>query len=459
MSEFESKLISAQGLKKSYRLGGEAHNPLGLFKRMLQGRENYAPEKLFWALKGVDFEVERGEAVAIIGRNGAGKSTLLRLIAGVAHPDGGEISVRGKVAALLDLGVGLDGELTGRENIDLSASILGMESEDIDSERNSIIDFAELGEFIERPVKTYSSGMRARLGFSIAAHVNADILIVDEVLAVGDAAFQQKCMRFIRQFTKKGALLFVSHDIASVTSLCTRALWLEAGEVKMYGSAADVCHAYQVDLAGKMAGEAFVAAGGRRVALLDNADFSPDFRAQAISNSPVKNSISLFEFDPDSVQFGARNALINRAQITLPGGELASKLEGGEEVTLTIACEAVAALEEVIVGFYFKNHLGQNLFGDNTLNATWQKPIGVDPGAKFYGVFEFRLPYLPPGDYAVAVAVATGNQDDHVIQHWLDEALFLRIATSHIRHSVVGLPMKRISLELAGKDAHEEGGA
>ncbi len=210
------------------------------------GGRSYCRE--FWALRDVEFTVERGETVGIIGRNGSGKSTLLQLICGTLAPTAGEVKVKGRVAALLELGAGFNPEFSGRENVYMCASILGLERAEIDRRFPDIAAFAEIGEFIERPVKTYSSGMYVRLAFAVIAHVDADILVIDEALAVGDAFFTQKCMRFLRDFQKRGSLLFVSHDTSAVINLCRRALWLEEGRMRMAGSAKDVCEAYLATL-------------------------------------------------------------------------------------------------------------------------------------------------------------------------------------------------------------------
>jgi lipopolysaccharide transport system ATP-binding protein len=200
------------------------------------------------ALKSATFDVYRGETVGIIGRNGSGKSTLLQLICGTLNPSGGSVSVRGKVAALLELGSGFNPEFTGRENIFLNGTVLGLTHQEISKRFDAIVAFADIGNFIEQPVKTYSSGMTLRLAFAVIAHVNADVLIIDEALAVGDAVFSQKCMRFIREFQKENTVLFVSHDTGSVLNLCQRAVWLDKGEVRLVGSAKAVAEAYLLEV-------------------------------------------------------------------------------------------------------------------------------------------------------------------------------------------------------------------
>jgi ABC-type polysaccharide/polyol phosphate transport system ATPase subunit len=199
----------------------------------------------FWALKDVSFRVGHGESIAIIGRNGAGKSTLLGLVAGSVYPTSGRVKVNGRLGALLELGAGFHPDLTGRENIYLNASLLGLGKDEIEQQFASILDFSELHDFIDVPLKNYSSGMQVRLGFSVAIHIDPDIIIMDEALSVGDTAFQTKCIQRIDTMKASGkTLLFVSHSAAQVESLCKRVIWLEHGKVRMDGPAADVLKAY-----------------------------------------------------------------------------------------------------------------------------------------------------------------------------------------------------------------------
>lgn len=200
----------------------------------------------FYALRNVSFSIEKGESVALIGANGSGKSTLLKLIAGVLYPSSGSVKVSGTIAPLIELGAGFDMDLTARENIYLNGAVLGYSRAFIDERFESIVDFAEIHEFVDVPLKNYSSGMVARLGFSIATQVHADILVVDEVLAVGDFMFQQKCHRRLEEMLSGGTtLLFVSHDAEQVKKLCSRAVWLDHGKLMADGPSEEVCEAYK----------------------------------------------------------------------------------------------------------------------------------------------------------------------------------------------------------------------
>lgn len=222
------------------------HTQRKLLRGYLHGLLARRHTEKFYALRDVSFRIDRGESVAIVGANGAGKSTLLSLMAGISAPNEGRVSVEGKVAALLDLGSGFHPELTGRENIHLNAALLGLHRRAVDTKEESIIDFAGLADFIDEPLKTYSSGMTMRLAFSVAIELDPDILIVDEVLAVGDQAFQAKCLEKVRQFVLAGkTMLAVSHSTAMIRELCKRALWLDHGKLMMDGSIADVIQAYE----------------------------------------------------------------------------------------------------------------------------------------------------------------------------------------------------------------------
>ncbi|MBV9300564.1 MAG: ABC transporter ATP-binding protein [Acidobacteriaceae bacterium] len=230
-----------EDVSKRYRIPSEDGRGSGLFSKLPLKR----PKTDFWALKNVSFEVKRGEALGIIGHNGAGKSTVLKLLSNITAPTRGKIAINGRLSALLEVGSGFHPELTGRENTYLSGSILGMRRREITNKLDSIIEFAGVRPHIDVPVKRYSSGMYVRLGFSITAHLEPDILLLDEVLAVGDAAFQEKCLKRIRELHGRGTtLVFISHDLTAVRDLCQRVLLLKKGEIAAEGSPGDVIDKY-----------------------------------------------------------------------------------------------------------------------------------------------------------------------------------------------------------------------
>jgi ABC-type polysaccharide/polyol phosphate transport system ATPase subunit len=236
--------ISIKGVSKAYQIYDRPHDRL---KQMIFGSHRKYHEE-FWALRDVDFEVKKGETVGIVGRNGSGKSTLLQIICGTVTPSSGSVEKTGRVSALLELGSGFNPEFTGRENVYLNGTILGLNKTEIDSRFDKIAAFADIGNFLDSPVKHYSSGMFARLAFSVAIHVDPDILIVDEILAVGDAAFQRRCLAKFYEIREDGcSILFVSHDQYQVKSVCQRALYLDQGHQKMFGAAGRVIDQYVID--------------------------------------------------------------------------------------------------------------------------------------------------------------------------------------------------------------------
>ena len=239
-------IISVKNVSMVFNLASELVTSLKEYVlKRLQRKLKVQP---FYALKDISLDIQKGDAVALIGANGSGKSTLLKLVAGVLVPTEGSITVNGSVAPLIELGAGFDYELTARENIFLNGAVMGYDRAFMQARFDSIIDFAELWEFVDVPMKNYSSGMIARLGFSIATTVRADILIVDEVLAVGDFRFQQKCHRRLEQMMAEGTtLLFVSHSTQQVRQLCKKAVWLKKGRVVDYGEANQVCDRYEAD--------------------------------------------------------------------------------------------------------------------------------------------------------------------------------------------------------------------
>ena len=261
--------ITVENLCKRYELGAlhqetQLRDQLVRLLRTPFGKR--APKEVIWALRDVSFTVQQGEVVGIIGRNGAGKSTLLKILSKITYPTSGRVRARGRVAALLEVGAGFHEELTGRENIFLNGSIMGMKKKEVDAKLEAIVEFSGMQRFIDTPIKRYSTGMRSRLGFAVAAHLDPDVFIVDEVLAVGDAVFQKKCVSAMHDLRGGGrTVLFVSHNMAAVENLCSRGMWIAEGRVKLDGPMREVIEAYMGSFASAYsASKALMAADGRR---------------------------------------------------------------------------------------------------------------------------------------------------------------------------------------------------
>ncbi len=440
--------VCAKNLGKCFQIYGK---PLDRLRQLFRASRKPLYRE-FWALRGVSFEVNKGEAIGIIGRNGSGKSTLLQLICGTLTLTEGEIEVNGRIAALLELGAGFNPEFTGRENVYMNAAIMGLSREEIDAKYNDIVAFAEIGDFIDQPVKTYSSGMFVRLAFAVVAHLDADILVIDEALAVGDAFFTQKCMRFLREFRERGTLLFVSHDSAAVTNLCRRAIWLEKGEVRRTGSAKEVCEAYLEAIFEAQQGPSAVAGQNASLAVKSPRIPVRDQRLAYVNYSRFRNDIEVFAFDPASGAFGAGGAKIECAGLASEDGMPLSWIVGGEVVVFWVHVRASREIANPIVGFFVKDRLGQTLFGDNTYLTYARNPQAVASGEVLEARFLFQIPILPAGEYSIAVAVAEGTQEKHVQHHWIHDALLFRSHSTSVCTGLVGIPM--LDIQLTRSESH-----
>jgi lipopolysaccharide transport system ATP-binding protein len=448
--------IRVQGLSKCFEIYGAPRDRLKQFvmprlQRMLgQPSEQYFRE--FWALKDTSFEIKCGETVGIVGRNGSGKSTLLQIICGTLNPTGGTVETNGRIAALLELGSGFNPEFSGRDNVYLNASVLGLSKDKIDQRFDDIAAFADIGDFIDQPVKTYSSGMFVRLAFSVVAHVDAQILVIDEALAVGDAYFTQKCMRFLRHFREAGTLVFVSHDSSAVTGLCDSAIWLDGGQVRAHDTAKMVAEAYLASLYEAAKPMSKISPEKQKKGIDDNTvklKIVEDPRAELINHTTLRNDLQIFEFKPGiSAEFGTRGAEIRYVAIFDANGKKMLHATGGEMVQLTIEALAIKDLEDPIIGFSVKDRLGQVLFGDNTYVSYREERITVEAGRAIKANFAFQMPILPVGNYSIAVAIATGTQEDHVQHHWMHDALILKSLSSSVSTGLVGIPMQRIELDV-----------
>lgn len=397
----------------------------------------------FWALRDVSVRLHPRETLGIIGQNGSGKSTLLQIICGTLSPSGGEVRSHGRIAALLELGAGFNPDFTGRENVYLNATIYGLSTSEIDERMEAIIDFAEIGEHIDQPVKTYSSGMFVRLAFSVIANIDADILVIDEALAVGDAYFQQKCMRFLRKFQENGSIFFVSHDTGAMMSFCDRVIWLHHGAIRSQGDPKEVCEEYLAYLYQKHTG----------VEPVTSAQLE-EVKTEAEVEQPLNVSNIELRGMPGPANdrgFGDKAAEIFACSMTNERGQTVNAANGGELVELRIAFRAFSDLQSVISGFVVKDRLGQYIFGNNTFAVTTDNPLNMRSGDAAIARFRFHMPSLAPGTYSIAVAVASGTTKDHIQHHWLHEGLIFASHTTIDTGVLIDIPMLEVELVPASR--------
>jgi lipopolysaccharide transport system ATP-binding protein len=429
--------LRAEGLGKAYRI---YRSPQDRLKQLLWGRWRPQYEE-FWALRDVDLTVGRGETLGVIGRNGAGKSTFLQLVCGTLNPSTGSVKVGGRIAAMLELGSGFNPRFTGRENVILSASILGLTAGEIKERFAAIEAFADIGAFIDQPVHSYSSGMYARLAFAVCAHVDADILIVDEILAVGDVAFQQKCMRFLHNFRRHGTLLFVSHDAHAVVRLCDRVLWLDHGTVRDYGDAREMVRRYHVAQSELMAQEASgFRAGGQLKPIV--AQLLPPALAQA----------SVLFFDPEKPGPAQGSVTVLEAGLYNEDGGEQGAAAGGEDIELRIVARADRAIAKPVIAFVLRDRLAQILFGDETQSVYGEAPPGIAAGQSFVTSFQFRLPHMASGAYAFELFLFDGA----TLMAHAQDATFLHIQSRHVSTGLANLAMRGVTLTQSPAELTQE---
>lgn len=424
-----------------------------LFRMLQRGRKSYGRE--FWAVEGVSFEIRRGETVGIIGRNGAGKSTLLQMVCGTLNPTAGTVTVNGKIAALLELGAGFNPEFTGRENVYLTASLYGLSAAEVTSRFTAIASFADIGEFIEQPVKTYSSGMFVRLAFAVIAHVDADILVVDEALSVGDAYFQQKCMRFLNEFQRRGGtLLFVSHDMGTVNALCASAILLRRNNEGHYrcdvGSAKAISAIYLREMYAERNGLSTPSnATLANEPLSDNAasaDNSDDSRIAFLAKSVSPARFHASPFRANAEGFGAHGGVITDAWFRDAKGQPLTEFTSADQVTLVVRAHTSKAMAYPAIGFMVKDRKGQYVLTESTDSYLREESITVPANVGIEAEFIMHMPNLVRGEYTLDVALAEGPGLDHIQHHWLHDVMVIHVINNHVVHGIAGAPSLAVRL-------------
>ena len=413
------------------------------------------------AIRDLTMEIYKGETVGIVGVNGSGKSTLLQMICGTLKETSGSVQINGKVAAILELGSGFNMEFTGKENIYLNGILMGLTKKEIEGKMDRIIEFADIGEYINQPLRTYSSGMIVRLAFAIITEVEADILIIDEALAVGDALFTQKCMRFIQSFKKDGTILFVSHDTNAVLSLCDRAILLDQGVKIADDKTKEVIDIYISKLHEEMKNTKKLDTN-KEQDVQETVEYNyqngdekiskwEDYRSEMRKNMNIVHEFKVLKnLEATSYkETTCKKAIINSVNIENidePKKEIRT-IVGGEIVKLSIEGHIVNRIDNVIMGFILKNDKGLTLLGDNTYNAfTQTERIGASKREILVCDFIFTIPLLPPGDYTITVSIADGNLEVHEILDWRNDALVLQSQCNSVAAGLAGVPMHNIRM-------------
>jgi len=415
--------VRIEGLSKCYHIYDRPRDRLKQFvlprARRLAGKSSHDYFKEFWALRDVSFTIKRGETVGIIGRNGAGKSTLLQMICGTLSPTAGNVEVNGRVAALLELGAGFNPEFTGRENVYLNASVLGMSKSETDAKLDEILSFADIGNFIDQPVKTYSSGMYVRLAFAVQACVDPEILIVDEALAVGDIGFQYKCFKRMEALKKKGTtILMVTHSTGSILEYADRCIVMKNGEV--IADTSDVLAAVLAYEKGMILSQAEAVE-----TIKDDTEHS-DLKSfsltelQHIQNKGIHREI-------DEKRFGSARAIIEKMVIIKSDGtplEEKPMVKSGEALTFNFTLLVAEEIKEAVLGVSLSRAQGGDVWGDNNIAAG--QPFHLRPG-KYHINYSVALP-LNAGDYLIHCGLASldnGQREEldqrrpmHKIKYW-----------------------------------------
>ncbi|HTT61305.1 MAG TPA: ABC transporter ATP-binding protein [Bryobacteraceae bacterium] len=402
--------VEFQGVSKSYSI---YESPGDRLKELLS-LNRLKRHKDFWALHDVTFETRRGETFCLIGENGSGKSTLLQMVAGILQPTSGSLAVNGRVSALLELGAGFNPEFTGHDNVYLNGSILGLTTKQIDQRYKDIEDFAEIGDFINQPVKTYSSGMVVRLAFAVAISVDPEILLVDEALAVGDIYFRQRCMRKVHELRARGVtILFVSHSMGDVKAIGDRALWLDQGGLREIGETERVVSKYLAAMVEK--DSAYLMLKGAP---------EPTRTGSHVCAPEVVEHIPNIDH-----RYGDGRAEVLGIALLDAHGEPVHLLEPFQKVTVRISVRARAEVPRPIVGFMMRNHLGIDFSGTNTAREGHELPAMM-PDDVYTVDFHLEMPELYPSSFSFSPAIADGTLLGYTMCDWIDNAIAVQMGHS-----------------------------
>ena len=423
----EDIAISVNDVSKMYKL---YDNPMDRLKESL-GLSRKKKYKEHYALNHVSFQVHKGETVGIIGTNGSGKSTILKIITGVLSPTGGEVSVNGRISALLELGAGFNGEYSGLENVYLNGSMIGFSREEIDGKLQSILDFADIGEFIHQPVKTYSSGMFVRLAFAVAINIDPEILIVDEALSVGDVFFQAKCYRKFEEFKEMGkTILFVSHDLSSIGKYCDRVVLLNKGEKLAEGGAKEMVNLYrrvlvnQYDDADLEEGAENAEAGQDGQLTDGTAGENVSKKEHAGGGRAMKDSLNL---NPKVLEYGSKLGEIVDFAIRDDTGMITNVIEKGKEFSVQMKVRFQADVNDPIFAFTLKDLKGTEITGTNTMYE--HTPVKPQKAGDVREITFKQIMPLEAGEYMLCLGCTGYKDGDFTVFHRLYDVCNLTVIT------------------------------
>mgnify|MGYP000702930456 FL=1 len=423
----EDIAISVNDVSKMYKL---YDNPMDRLKESL-GLSRKKKYKEHYALNHVSFQVHKGETVGIIGTNGSGKSTILKIITGVLSPTGGEVSVNGRISALLELGAGFNGEYSGLENVYLNGSMIGFSREEIDAKLQSILDFADIGEFIHQPVKTYSSGMFVRLAFAVAINIDPEILIVDEALSVGDVFFQAKCYRKFEEFKEMGkTILFVSHDLSSIGKYCDRVVLLNKGEKLAEGGAKEMVNLYrrvlvnQYDDADLEEGAENAEAGQDGQLTDGTAGENVSKKEHAGGGRAMKDSLNL---NPKILEYGSKLGEIVDFAIRDDTGMITNVIEKGKEFSVQMKVRFQADVNDPIFAFTLKDLKGTEITGTNTMYE--HTPVKPQKAGDVREITFKQIMPLEAGEYMLCLGCTGYKDGDFTVFHRLYDVCNLTVIT------------------------------
>lgn len=435
-----SKAIEVKNLCKIYTIYDKPmlrlKDALG-FSKECHGRE-------FYALDNINFSVEKGKTLGIIGENGAGKSTLLKIITGVLASSSGEVNINGRVSALLELGTGFNPEYTGIENIYLSGNIMGLSREEIDGKLQEILDFADIGSFVNQKVKTYSSGMFARLAFAVAIHVEPEILIVDEALAVGDLFFQQKCNMYMKEKMANCTKLLVTHDMASIANMADEVIVISKGKQVFYGEPLQAIEFYTK----KAHTEVFQEK--RREQNRVNG-----LESEAEENGPEEEFVSdetWMDIKEEDLG-GALEAKIEKCRVLINGEAYKGYVQNGDMVQVDMLLGVERQMSNIIIGYQMKDKYGNVIFGENTHSSGFEESC-IAAGSSYMATLSFKWPSIQENNYFLTLGIGEGDHEmQHIIQCWAHSIFELRNISDLPNHGLFNQKIEEYKIQKVKRNA------